>query len=136
MMTSPKSLESLEQQRAQIATRIAALGDLRRGSITPTKGRCGKSNCHCHQPHDPGHGPNLRLTYKLQGKTVTESLPDPVAVRKSEREIAEFRKLQDLYREFVEVNAQICQVRPSAPDTLSPQEKKRPKRSAKKSRAK
>lgn len=28
-------------------------------------------------PDDPGHGPNLRLTYKLQGKTVTEIFPSP-----------------------------------------------------------
>ena len=50
-MTTPKSLESLEQQRANIANQIAALGDLRAGSITPTTGRCGKPNCHCHQPN-------------------------------------------------------------------------------------
>ena len=131
-----KSLESLEQQRANIANQITALGDLRCGSITATAGRCGKPNCHCHQPKDSGHGPNLRLTYKVNGKTVTESLPDQAATRKAEREIAEFRKLQGLQKEFVEVNAQICQLRPSEPNALSPEEKKRRKRSARKSRAK
>ncbi len=135
-MTIPKSLESLKQQRVNIANQIAALGDLRCGSITSTTGRCGKPNCHCHQPKDPGHGPNLRLTYKVGGKSVTESLPDQAAMRKAEREIAEFRKLQGLHKEFVEVNAQICQMRPSEPEALSPEEKKRRKRSAKRSRAK
>jgi len=118
-----KSLESLELQRASIADQIAALGDLHAGSVTSTTGRCGKPNCHCHQPKDPGHGPNLRLTYKVDGKTVTESLPDYAAARKAEREIAEFRKLQDLHKEFVEVNAQICHIRPSEPDALLPEEK-------------
>jgi len=33
-MTIPKSLEFLEQQRANIANQIAALGGLRCGSIT------------------------------------------------------------------------------------------------------
>ena len=135
-MTIPKSLDSLEQLRADIANQIAALGDLRCGSITSTTGRCGKPSCHCHQPNDPGHGPNLRLTYKVNGKTVTESLPDPSATRKAEREIAEFRKLRDLYKELIAVNTQICQMRPSEPDILSPQEKKRPKPSARKSLAK
>jgi len=119
-MTIPKSLESLEQQRANITDQIAALGDLRCGSITSTSGRCGKPSCHCHQPKDPGHGPNLRLTYKVNGKTVTESLPDQSATRKAEREIAEFRKLQGLHRDLIEVNAQICQMRPSQPDVFSP----------------
>ena len=131
-----KSLENLEQQRARLAAQIAALGDLRAGSITATTGRCGKPSCHCHQPNDPGHGPNLRLTYKVDGKTVTESMPNPPMVRKVEREIAEFRKLQGLHKEFVEVNGEICQLRPSEVDQVPSQEKKRPKRSTGKSRAK
>ena len=44
-MTTPKSLESLEQQRVNITSQIAALGDLRCGSITSTTGRCGERNC-------------------------------------------------------------------------------------------
>jgi hypothetical protein len=130
-----KPLESLEQQRAAIAAEIAALGDLRCGSITPTRGRCGKPTCHCHQPGDPGHGPNLRLTYKLHGKSVTESLPDQAAVRKAESEIAEFRKLEELRKRFVAVNAEICRLRP-VEETLTPQEKNRPRRPAGKRRAK
>ena len=81
-MMSPKSLEALAQRRTQITDQIASLGDLRCGSITSTTGRCGKPNCHCHQPNQPAHGPNLRLTFKVRGKTVTESLPHPAAVRK------------------------------------------------------
>ena len=134
-MTTPKSLEALEDRRTYITNQIAALGDLRCGSITSTIGRCGKPTCHCHQPEDPGHGPNLRLTYKLNRKTVTESLPDQSAARKAEREIAEFRKLQGLHRELIEVNARICRMRPSEPDVLSPEEKKPRKPSATRSRA-
>lgn len=132
MTTTTPPLDALELRRVHIADQIAALGDLRPGSITSTTGRCGKPNCHCHQPNDPGHGPNPRLTYKVQGKSVTQSLPSPLAMRKAEREIAEFRNLQDLHREFVEVNAQICQLRPTEPDELSAQEKKLPRRSSKK----
>ncbi len=122
-MPTTTSLDSLQQRRAQIADQIAALGDLRSGSITPTSGRCCKPTCHCHRPKDPGHGLNPRLPYKVDGKTVTESLPNPAAVRKAEREIAEFRNLQGLHKEFVEVNAQICQLRPTEPDELPAQEK-------------
>lgn len=132
----PKSLETLEQQRAQIVEQIVQLDDFRCGSITPTTGRCGKLNCRCHQPKQPGHGPNLRLTFKVEGKTVTESLPNPAAVNKAEREIAEFRKFQQLSREFVDVNAEICHLRPIEEEAPSAQEKKRRKRSARKSRAK
>lgn len=122
-------LKILEQQRASIVSQITALGDLRAGSITPTKGRCGKPSCHCHQPNDPGHGPNLRLTYKVNGKSITESLPDPLAFRKAEREIAEFRQLQFLHKQLLAVNVLICQLRPSEAATLSEQKKKRSRQS-------
>lgn len=135
-MLNSQSIESLEQRRADIANQISALSDLRSGSITTTSGRCGKPNCHCHQSENAGHGPNLRLTYKAAGKTVTVSLPDPIAVRKAEREIAEFRRLQNLHKEFVEVNARICQLRPAETQAMETQEKKRRKRSVKKLSAK
>lgn len=126
------SLHELEQQRRELVSAISALGDLRPGSVTGIIRRCGKPTCHCARPGDPGHGPNLRLTYKVQGKTISEALPTPVAVRKAEAEIAEFRKFQELSRTFVQVNEQICRLRP-VEDTLTPEEKKRPKRSSAKS---
>jgi len=129
------SLVESEQRREAIAQQIAQLGDLRPGSITSTSGRCGKPECRCHQPGQPGHGPNLRLTYKVDGKTISESLPTPAAIHKAEREVAEFRKFQRLSRQFVEANSEVCRLRP-VEETLSPQEKKRPKRSAGRSRAK
>jgi hypothetical protein len=132
----PYSLAELEERRNAIAERIAKLGDLRAGSVSTTSGRCGKPNCHCHRPGHPGHGPNLRLTYKVDGKTFSESLPTPAATRKAEREVAEFRNFRQLSREFVETNAKICHLRPVEEQPETEQEKKLPKRSVKKSRAK
>lgn len=131
----PSSLTELEQQRLHLGTQLARLGDLRPGSVTGIVRRCGKRTCHCAQPDGPGHGPTLRLTYKVQGKTISEALPTPAAVRKAEHEIAEFRKYQQLSRSFLEINAQICQARP-VEEMLSLQEKKREKSSNKKSRGK
>src|SRR5215472_192214 len=119
----PNSLPELELRRAEIVKQFARLGDLRSGSISTTSGRCGKPNCHCHRPGQPVHGPNPRLTYKVQGKTVTESLPTPAAQKKAEREIAEFRHFEQLIREFIAVNAKICRARVEAQPL--PQEKKR-----------
>jgi hypothetical protein len=132
----PRSLAALQQRREAIVQQIAHLGDLRPGSITNTSGRCGKPECRCHQPGQPGHGPNLRLTYKVDGKTISESLPAPAAIHKAEREVEEFRKFHQLSREFVETNAEICRARPVADETQTDQEKKRRKRSDKRSRSK
>ena len=131
----PDPLAALEQQRSGILTQILELGDFRSGSITAINGRCGKPNCHCHQPNQPGHGPNFRLTRKINGKSVSETFSSAAELRKAQREVESFHRFRQLCQELLEVNERICRARP-VEDTLSPEEKKRPKRSAKKSRAK
>jgi hypothetical protein len=130
-----ESLTTLEQQRADILRRILELGDFRSGSISAISGRCGKSTCRCHQPNQPGHGPNFRLTRKLNGKTISESFASAAELSKAQREVEAFHRFRELSQELLEVNEKICRARPVS-DALSPQEKKRPRRSARKSRAK
>ena len=131
----PDPLAGLEQRRSGILTQILELGDFRSGSITAINGRCGKPNCHCHQPNQAGHGPNFRLTRKVDGKTISQSFSSAAELRKAQREVGAFHRFRQLSQELLEVNERICRARP-VEDTLSPEEKKRRKRSAKKSRAK
>ena len=125
----PQTLPALEGERTHLLEDLSQLGDFRSGSVTSVVRRCGKPNCHCARPQDAGHGPDFRLTYKLNGKTRTESLPTPAARHKAEREVAEFRKFQQLSRALVETNAAICRLRPLAEEPETEQEKKRQKRS-------
>ena len=129
------SLPTLEAQRSAIQRQISQLGDMRSGSISTTGGRCGNPRCHCHQKDDPGHGPFYRLTRKVNGKTVTETFATPAALRKAEREVAEYHRFRDLGQDLLEVNEKICQSRP-VEDTLTPEGKKRRRRSTPRSRAK
>lgn len=130
------SLTDLEGRRTNVQVQIAQLGDMRSGSITATGGRCGYANCHCHHAGDPGHGPYYRLTRKVESKTVTETLSAPASLAKAQREVAEYRRFRELSGQLLEVNEQICGLRPVAEETPSAQEKKRRKRSATRSRAK
>jgi hypothetical protein len=131
----PESLVALEQQRSAILSRIVDLGDFRGGSITAISGRCGKPECRCHQPDQAGHGPNFRLTRKVNGKTVSETFASPTELRKAQREVEAFHRFRGLSRELLDVNEKICRARP-VEDTLTPQEKKRRKRSGRKSNGK
>src|SRR5580704_6227739 len=118
----PIPISTLEQRRSSLLQQISDLGDFRPGSITGTGGRCGNPGCHCHRDNDPGHTPHPRLTYKVNGKSVTESFASPAAQRKAETEVAAFRRFQQWSRSFVEVNERICRARP-VEETLSPEEK-------------
>ena len=82
----PQPLVDLEQQRSAIFQEMLRLPDFRSGSITATRGTCGKPNCRCHQPNQPGHGPNVRLTRKVDGKTITETFATPAELHKAQRE--------------------------------------------------
>jgi hypothetical protein len=132
----PDSLHMLENRRAGIQSQIAQLRDMRSGSITLTGGRCGNPHCHCHQASDDGHGPYYRLTRKVEGKTVTKTFSSEASLAKAQREVAEYHHFRELSAQLLEVNEQICELRPVDEPPLSAQEKKRPKRSIRKSRAK
>lgn len=131
----PESLNRLEQQRSAMLAEIVSLGDFRSGSITSISGRCGKANCRCHQPHQPGHGPNFRLTRKVQGKTVTETFSSAGELRKAQREVEAFHRFRQLSQQLLEVNEKICHARP-VEETLTEEEKKRLRRSGRKSKKK
>lgn len=131
----PDSLQELEAERSKILRQFATLGDLRPGSICAVPRRCGKPTCHCAKPHDPGHDPQIRLTRKVNGKTVAESFPSPSAWRKAQSEIDEYHRFQELNAELISVNEKICQHRliESESSTWTPEEKKRLLRSLRRS---
>src|SRR6266853_4933518 len=115
----PDSLAGLEQERSGILSQILKLGDFRSGSITAISGQCGKPNCHCHRPNHSGHGPNFRLTRKINGKTVSESFSSAAELRKAQSEVETFHRFRQLSQELLEVNERICRARPVA-DALFP----------------
>ena len=134
-----ENLESLELSRNAILRQMGQLGDFRPGSISTVYRRCGKASCHCAGSKDPGHGPHFQMTYKAEGKTVTESLAGRAAVEKAEREIAVFREFEQLSQKLIVVNQKICRSRPveeaGAADWTA-QEKKRRMRSIRRWREK
>jgi len=129
----PDSLADLLDSRSHLLQELSQLDDFQPGSISSVNRRCGKPSCHCAQASDPGHGPHRRLTQKIAGKTVTQTLSSPSALRKAEREIAEFRRFQALAQELIEVNQKICRLRPLTAEEALPVKKNRRRPSGRKS---
>jgi hypothetical protein len=134
----PDDLATLEAQRSELLQEFLGLSDLRPGSITAVTRRCGKPTCHCAKHNDPGHDPQFRLTRRVAGKTVTETFPNPTALRKAQQEVTEFHRLQKLSQDLVALNEKICRLRPVEQQrgNWTEQEKKRLLRSMRKSRGK
>jgi hypothetical protein len=75
------------------------------------------------------------LTRKVNGKTISETFSSAAELRKVQREVDSFHRFRELSRQLLEVNEKICRSRPME-ESLTQQEKKRPKRSSVKRHAK
>lgn len=105
-------LESLESRRKELYRKLEALGDFRRGTISVNYRKCGKSNCACAQPDHRGHGPQYLWNANVGGKTKARNLPLGPQLEKAEKEVQRYREFDRLCQALVQVNDQICQLRP------------------------
>ena len=107
-----ESLESLEAKRQGLIQALAALGDFRRGTLSVNYRRCGKRNCACARPDHPGHGPQYLWNATIGGKSRARNLRLGPELEKVGREVDTYRTFVRLCGELVEVNEQLCQLRP------------------------
>ena len=110
------SLSELEAQRERLKQQLSDLGDLRPGSLVERFRKCGKPNCHCARPGEPGHGPSWSLTHDVKGKTATKIIPKAF-VPQTREHIAEYQRLRHITSELVTVNEQICEARIESGET-------------------
>ena len=110
-MTAPTpASETLAARREDLLQQLAALGDLRPGSLVQSYRTCGKPNCRCADPSHPGHGPRWLLTHSVHGKTRTRTIP-PDQLDATRVQIAECQRLRRLVAELIDVSDQVCQQR-------------------------
>ncbi len=109
-MPAPSDTSALQQRRQELLARIAALGDLRPGSLVQNYRRCGRPNCFCADKQHPGHGPYWLLTRTVQGKTRSQSIPTS-QVKATQAQIAECQRLRRLVAELIDVSDDLCRSR-------------------------
>ena len=109
----PESLAVLEERRQQLYQQLAVIGNFRPGMISVNYRKCGRGNCRCAQPDHTGHGPQY-LWNTTQGKSRAQNLRLGPELEKVEREVANYRRFVELCGELVQVNEQICRLRPVA----------------------
>jgi hypothetical protein len=77
-MNGTPTVQRLQQRIQRIKTRLAALGDMRPGSLSRQYNVCGKAGCRCKDPHHPKrHGPYYQLSYVHRGKSTTRFIRRP-----------------------------------------------------------
>jgi hypothetical protein len=101
-------LDALLQQRDQLKSQLAAIADMRPGSLVPRYRKCGKASCRCAKKGAQGHGPSYSLTHAVKGKTVTHVIPAGPAVERTREQIDEYRRFRQLVQHLIGVSEKVC----------------------------
>lgn len=129
-----KSLSALEGERRKLMARLAATGEMRRGSLTEHYRRCGKEPCCCKKGNHPGHGPYYAFTRKVAGKTKTVQLRSGPLLRKFEREVENYRQFRALTEQLLRLDEAICDLRAEAKEEPAESAERAKKNSGRRSR--
>src|SRR5664279_4538968 len=92
-----KQEAKLERQIEKVKRDLAALGDLRPGSLSTQYNVCGSPGCRCKATPPEKHGPYYQVSFSRKGKSSTkfvrkENLP---AVRKQLKNYETMKQLMD-----------------------------------------
>jgi hypothetical protein len=110
-MSTTTSIQLLEQRIQQIKAALAALGEMRPGSLSKQYNVCGKPNCRCKDPQNPQrHGPYYQLSWVHQGKSTTQFIRRPL-LPQVRAQIATYNKFRKLTDEWVRIALRLAQAR-------------------------
>ena len=112
-MADDPDLAGLEAERARLYAELSGVGDFRRGTLSAVFRKCGKPNCRCARPGDPGHGPQYNLTRWAGGKTVTTHPRPGPELGKAQREAGEWERFRSLTGQIEQVNEGILRRAPA-----------------------
>ena len=110
-VSTTTSIQPLEQRIQQIKAELAALGEMRPGSLSKQYNVCGKPNCRCKDPQNPQrHGPYYQLSWVHQGKSTTQFIRRPL-LPQVRAQIATYNKFRKLTDEWVRIALRLAQAR-------------------------
>jgi len=117
-------VQELESRRREILVQIAAVGPMRRGTVTQQYVETTRKD-----GTKVKRGPYPVHTYKEGGKTVSKRLHSQEEVEAYSAQIAAYRRYQQLHAELVRISEQLC-------DATAALEQTQKKTSAPKSKSK
>ena len=102
--------KSLDQRIQKIKQRIAALGDLRPGVLSPQYNVCGNPPCRCKATPPIKHGPYYQLSFTWKGKSSTRFVRDQERLQ-LEKQLDNYHRLRALIDEWVGLAAELSDLR-------------------------
>ena len=108
---SATSEKRCQSRIARIKKSLAALGDMRPGSISEQYNVCGNPTCSCKDPVNPKkHGPYYQLSYTNNGKHTTEYVKREM-VNEARKQLKNYRRFKELTEEWVDLSVTLAKLR-------------------------
>lgn len=79
-ITNNNKKVKLQQEYAVVKKQVIQIGFIMEGSLSKRYLTCGKKTCRCRNNPSQKHGPYYLLTWKRNGKTVTQFIPQTLAI--------------------------------------------------------
>lgn len=105
-------LSDLESKRTELLNALAAIGDMRSGSLSMRYQKCSKHPCICHEPGHRGHGPIYSFSQLVEGKTRIRNYKEGPELTKLLREVENYEHFRSLSRDLIAVSDKISELRP------------------------
>jgi len=100
----------LERQIAKVKRDLAALGDLRPGSLSTQYNVCGSPNCRCKATPPQKHGPYYQVSFTRKGKGSSKFVrkEDLPAVRK---QLKNYERMKLLMDQWIDLATELSNLR-------------------------
>jgi len=106
-----KKIDTLQARIERIKQEIAALGEIRPGSISQQYSVCGNPNCRCADPENPQkHGPYHQLSYTRRGRHTTEFVREENLPQLT-KQVQDYQTLKRLVDEWLDLSLEIARRR-------------------------
>lgn len=111
MLSGMNTTSSIQQRIQQIKAELAALGEMRPGSLSKQYNVCGKPNCRCKDPRNPQrHGPYYQLSWVHRGKSTSQFIRPPL-LPEVRTQIANYNKFRKLTDQWVNLALRLAQTK-------------------------
>ncbi len=102
--------QALEAKIATIKAALAALGDLRPGTLSAQYNVCGKPQCRCKAQPPRKHGPYYQVSFTWQGKSQSQFVrrDDVPTVR---RQLRTYQRLRTLIDRWISLGLDLSRLR-------------------------
>jgi hypothetical protein len=109
-MDAAKSEAQMERQIEKVKRDLAALGDLRPGSLSTQYNVCGSPGCRCKATPPKKHGPYYQVSYTRKSKSSTKFVrkEDLPAIRK---QLKNYERMKLLVDRWIDLSIDLSNLR-------------------------